>query len=152
MMAVKNVAIPGTLLIKASQALPQTATATLFTQSGVSGSILVTGLLGLVTTAIGGTATTVSLGTTGSNASIAAATTITSLTAGNWLIPVSNNTPAVMTVKAAAAYLTLAGAAMSAPFVLAPSQNITWTTSASTTGQIQWYAWYIPIDADSGLS
>ncbi len=71
---------------KVGLALPQTATANLFTVVG--GAVLVTALLGYVTTAIGATATNLSLGltpTTGtlSNVGIGGPTAITSLVAGN---------------------------------------------------------------------
>ena len=146
-----KLAIPGILVTKAAQNIPQSATANLFT---VSGTVIVTGLLGIVTTAIGGTVTTLALGTApgSATASIATATAITSKVAGTALAPVG--------ASGAGGALIVGGAAFvqSPPFALSPfilgvgTTNITWTTSASTTGQVQWYLWYTPIDAGGSVS
>jgi hypothetical protein len=150
-MSAKNVAFPGILAIKTAQALPATTTATLFTQSG--GSVLVTGLFGLVTTAIGGTATSLALGTSVSNTAIMPSTAITSKAAGTWVVPQSASgvAAAPLTLAGGAAYLP-ASSYVATPLLLGSGCNITWTTTATDTGAISWYLWYIPIDADSGLS
>jgi hypothetical protein len=39
------------------------------------------------------------------------------------------------------------------PFVLgAGCTNITWTTSANDTGQMEWYLWFTPIDFDASVT
>jgi hypothetical protein len=83
----RNIVI-GTLVTKAAQTLPQNTTKTLYTVTG--SAVLITGLMGVVTTAIGATATNLSVGmapTTGTaeTAGIANATAITSLAVGTWL-------------------------------------------------------------------
>jgi hypothetical protein len=143
--------IPGILVTKAAQNLPQTATANLFT---VSGSVIVTGLLGVVTTAIGATATTLALGTApgAATASIATATAITSKVAGTALAPVGASGVGGALIVGGAAFIQSPPMALS-PFVLGVgTTNITWTTSGSTTGQVQWYLWYTPLDADASVT
>jgi hypothetical protein len=81
--------IAGATVTKAAQALPQSATATLFTVTG--GAVLITGLAGLVKTALGSTATNLSIGTvpsvgTAETNGIASATAVASLAAGTWLM------------------------------------------------------------------
>jgi hypothetical protein len=151
-MSVKNVAAIGIPVIKAAQNLPQTATATLFTQSG--GAVLVTGLLGVVTTALGATTTSLSVGTGISNTAIMTASAVAGKAAGTWIIPTASAGVggAPVMVPGGAAFLTPSGDRLFTPFVLAPGSGITWTTNANDTGQIAWYLWYIPMDADSGLS
>lgn len=146
-----KLAIPGILVTKAAQNLPQTATANLF---AVSGTVLVTGLLGVVTAAIGATATTLALGTApgAATASIATATAVTSKAAGTALAPVGASGVGGALIVGGAAFVQSPPMALS-PFVLgAGTTNITWTTSASTTGQVQWYLWYTPIDFDASVS
>lgn len=142
----------GQQVLKASQALPQTATATLYTVAG--GSVLVTSLLGMVaTTPTGATVTTLALGTvpttgTASTTGIATATAITSLEVGAWVAPQASSGKAGALVVGATA-----GAAVfvAAPFVV-PAGTITWTTSASDTGQMAWYLTYVPLDTGASVS
>ena len=144
---------PGSAFVaKLPQNLPQTATASLYTVTG--GSVLVVGMLGVVTTVIGATATTLALGATAGSTAIATATAITASPVGTWLAPVNSSG------KGGA--LNVAGAAFVAapPFIVNPfvvgspgtTGAITWTTSASTTGQVQWYLWYVPLDFDATVS
>lgn len=213
----------GDLVIKAAQNLPQTTTSTLYTVAG--GAILVHGLYGLVTTALGATATNLSLGTTAGNTTIASATAVTSATLSSWIAPQSppalpvavpgqpavaatgvavqnvNSYPVQVVISANGATITnvsvngvtvgtAAGTYVvpaygsisiaysvatptwvwsnaspasaglwvasvvfppSAPFLLGPT-NLTWTTSGSDTGQIQWYLWFTPVDAAATVS
>jgi hypothetical protein len=141
----------GVQVVKAAQVLPQTATATLATVSG--GAVLVTSMLGLVTTAIGATATTLALGTapttgTAATGGIAAATAITSKEAGTWVTPIVNaglgGALVVCANGGTVPYLTT-------PFVVSAG-TITWTTSASDTGQMKWYFTYVPLDTGAALS
>lgn len=146
--------IPGILVQKAAQNLPQTATANLYTVTG--GSVMINGLLGVVSTAIGATATTLALGTAPGavTASIATALAITSSPVGTLLSPGGGGAgmKAAALVVANALFLQFPPT-MLAPFVLgAGTTNITWTTSANDTGQVQWYLWYMPIDPDAIVS
>jgi hypothetical protein len=138
---------PGYQVVKAAQALPQTATANLF---AVSGAVLVTGLFGLVTVALGAVATTLSLGTTVSGTSIATATSVASKAAGTWLVPQNSSGLGGALITTDAPYIPNAWPG-DAQFMTAAA-NITWTTSASDTGQVRWYLWYIPIDADASVT
>lgn len=141
----------GVQTIKAAQNLPQTATATLATVAG--GSVLITSMVGLVTTVIGSTATTLALGTvptTGTAAStgIATATAITSKEAGTWMVPLVN-----AGVAGALVVGTNGGNPifLPTPFIV-PAGTISWTTSASTTGQIKWYFTWVALDNGASLS
>lgn len=141
----------GFQVAKAAQALPQTATATLFTVSG--GRVVITSLAGTVSTVIGGTATTLALGTaptvgTAATAGIASATAITSKEAGThiWLPTAAGSALNVGTNAGSAAQL-LGGQAY-----VVSAGTVTWTTSASTTGAISWALTYIPLDTGASVS
>lgn len=142
----------GFQVLKAAQALPQTATATLFTVTG--GRVVITSLAGTVSTVIGGTATTLALGTaptvgTANTSGMAAATAITSKEAGThiWL-PTTATTGALnVGANAGAAAQLLGGQAY-----VVSAGTITWTTSASTTGAISWALTYIPLDTGASIS
>jgi hypothetical protein len=141
----------GNLVTKAAQNLPQTATANLFTVAG--GNVLVTGLIGEVTTVIGATATSLSLGvtpTTGTanSTGLATATAITSKEAGTFVgLLNSSGVGGGLVVGANAGQ----GLFVPLPIIVAPG-TITWTTSASTTGQMKWYLTYIPLDSGASVS
>jgi hypothetical protein len=157
-MSARQTLVPGTLVVKAPQALPATATANLYVASG---AVMVTGLLGRVTTATGATATNLSLGTTGSTTtSLATATAIASKAAGSWMFPTissaafaglqiaSGPTPFLLTSPTPGEDQ-LPG--LIAPFLLG-ADTITWTTSATDTGAVEWYLWYVPIDTSATVS
>jgi hypothetical protein len=141
----------GLQIIKGPLALPQNTTSTLATVTG--GSVMVTSMMGLVTTVLGATATSLSLGTaptigTASSSGIASATAITSKEAGTWVTPIVNaGTGGALTVG------TNGGAAvfLTTPFIVAAG-TITWTTGASDTGQMKWYFTYVPLDIGASLS
>ena len=142
---------PGLVVVKSAANLPQTATSTLYT---VSGTVLVQWMAGLVTTACGSTATNLSLGVTptgGSalNTAISTATAITSKAVGTWFVP-------AFTSGAGAAGVVVTGVTPVLPgstsqFIV-PAGVITWTTSASDTGQMQWYLAYLPVDSGASVS
>lgn len=141
----------GVQVLKAAQALPQTATGTLFTVTG--GRVVITSLAGTVSTVIGGTATTLALGTaptvgTAASAGIASATAITSKEAGThiWL-PATAGSALVVGANAGGAAQLLGGQAY-----VVSAGTITWTTSASTTGAISWALTYIPLDDGASVS
>lgn len=141
---------PGVLISKAAQNLPQTATATLFTVTG--GAILVQFMYGLVTTALGATVTSLSLGNTpagGANApaSIATSAVVTSKALGTIYVPSFSS-------GVAAAPLQGNVVGFNAPFApfIVPAGVITWTTTAGDTGQMSWNLNYLPIDAGATVS
>jgi hypothetical protein len=144
----------GLIVRKTALALPQTATSTLFTVSG--GAVLVTGLLGLVTTAIQSSDPVLSLGTaptvgTAVTNGIATTTVLTSAEAGTWVtIGSSSGLPTGLVVQATAAK---AGTAVfpAAEFVVSAG-TITWTTTASKTGAMSWYLTYVPLDDGASVS
>lgn len=146
-MSAKLTAVLGTSVVKGPLGLPATATTTLFT---VSGAVMITGMFGLVTTGLGATVTNLSLGTVNdAGTSIATATAVTSKAAGTWLMPSSTNGVGGALVANTAPFFPNTPAPIS-PFVV--NGNITWTTSATDTGQIKWYLWYMPLDFDATVS
>lgn len=141
----------GLLVTKSALALPQTATSTLYTVSG--GNVLVTGLLGVVSSATGSTVTTLSLGTvpvtgTAEAAGMATAVAITSLEAGTWVGVQASSGKAGALVVGSDGGKTLF---LPTPFVV-PAGTITWTTSAGDTGGMSWYLTYVPLDTGASVS
>jgi hypothetical protein len=141
---------PGIFVPKAAQNLPQDTTANLYTVSG--GSVLVTGMLGIVTTACGSTATTLSLGVSAGSATtaIATATAVTSSPIGTWLVP-EGSSGGPTALKVGGVVFMNAPPYIVNPFLVSAG-NITWTTSANDTGQVQWYLWYVPLDFDATVT
>lgn len=144
----------GLLVTKPAAAIPQTATANLYTVAG--GNVLVTSILGQVTTVIGGTATTLAIGlapTTGTaqTGGIATAVAITSKEVGTWVSAQASAGGGGALVVGGST-----GTAGGAPFLpaafVAPVGTITITTSASTTGAMKWYLSYIPLDVGASVS
>lgn len=140
----------GPQVLKTAQALPQTATGTLFTVTG--GRVAITSLIGTVSTAIQNQACTLALGTvptvgTASSTGLATATSIINLEAGTHLyLPASKGALTVNANAGAAAQL-FAGNAY-----VVSAGTISWTTSASNTGAISWALTYIPIDDGAAVS
>lgn len=139
----------GDQVIKSKQALPQNTTGALFNVSG--GNVLVTSLIGQVTTAIQNQACTLGLGIspntgTAENAGIAAAGSITALEAGSYLTPGTSAGAAIVSGGHAGNAVELP-----TPFV-APAGTITATTNANNTGNISWYLSYIPLDNGAAVS
>lgn len=142
----------GTQVVLAAQALPASATATLFTVAG--GSVLVTSIWGLVSgTAIQNQACNLSLGNTptggsAGNTSLATATAITNKPIGTFFVPAFASG---VGGAAVVAQLVQAQDASTASF-LVPAGTITWTTSATNTGQMKWYLSYLPLDSGATVS
>ena len=141
----------GDQVIKTAQALPNNTTSTLFTVAG--GNVLVTSLLGVVSTACSATAQTIALGLapsgggTAEHAGICTAGTVTSLELGCWLSPGTSGGAAMVTGGHAGNTVELP-----TPFV-APAGTVTWTTTAnSVTGAVSWYLTYIPLDTGASVS
>jgi hypothetical protein len=148
---VKNSGLPGAMVVKAAQNLPQNATATLFTVTG--GSVLVQFMAGLVTTALGATVTSLSVGNTptgGANvpASIATSAVVTSTVVGNLYVP----TFAVATGVAAAPLQGGVIAPINTLDFIVPAGVITWTTTANDTGQMKWYLQWTALDPGAFVS
>lgn len=150
--------ILGTQVIKLAQTFPQGApgSATLFTVS--NGKVLVTSLIGVVSTVVAGTDPQLSLGTvptTGTLEASGIATTkaLTSAEVGT-LITVGNSSglPTALVVMTTAAK---AGNTVFLPsgngFIVSPG-TITQTAQAAETGAISWYLTYIPIDTGAYVS
>ncbi len=141
----------GNQVIKAAQNLPQNTTAVLAVVSG--GMIMITSMLGIVTTAIGATATNLSIGTTptvgvASATGIGAATPITSTPIGSWITPVQS-----AGISGQLAVGANAGTAVFLPTpMIVSAGTITWTTSANDTGQVKWYFTWVPLDSAAALS
>lgn len=144
----------GVQLIKGPSTPPASgASATIATVTG--GTVMITSMLGLVTTVLSGTTGQVSIGTVPSvgtlqTAGIASAAVIGGLEAGTWLVPLVN--------AGAAGALVTGGHAGNAvflptPFVV-PAGTITWTGSVVTivTGAVKWYFTYIALDNGAGMS
>jgi hypothetical protein len=141
----------GIQITKAAQGLPASATASLFTVS--AGTVLVQALWGMVSTAIQNQACTLSLGnspTGGSpnNTSVALAASIQAKPIGTLFVPtwasgVGSN-PVVAHAKQAQAG--------GPPAFLCPAGTLTWTTSATNTGQFVWYLSYLPVDSGATVS
>jgi hypothetical protein len=140
----------GVQVIKTAVAFPQTATADLYTIAG--GNVLVTSLLGVVTTATTtdpqltiGTAPTTG---TAETAGLATTTALTSVEVGTWLGLLSASGKAGALVNGAHAGSSLW---LPTPFVVAPG-FITLTTAASQAGAVTWYLSYVPLDNGATVS
>lgn len=127
---------------RAAAALPQTATGSIFTVSG--GRILLTGLVGEVTGALGATATTlavVSTPTTGTAVTIASATAVTSLEAGGQVtLPLTAKGALVVNNGGGGGQVPMGA------YVI-PVGSIQITTSAGDTGAMKWSLTYWPFDS-----
>lgn len=141
----------GDLVTKSNLSTAGDTTANLFTVSG--GNVVVTGLVGVVTTACSSTANTVSLGgspSTGTveHGGIATAGSITSLEIGTWLYPTfAGGSVNVLQTSGHAG----AAGLFHDPFVMVPGY-VTWTTSSANSGAISWYLMYVPLDTGAYVS
>lgn len=134
-------ALLGVKVDRATATLPQNATGSIFTVSG--GRIVVTSLVGEVTTIVGATVTTLkvtSTPTTGSAVDLTSATAITSLEVGGHMsLPLTLGGALVVSNAGVAE---IPGAIP----LLVPIGNIQITTSANDTGSVKWSITYIPYD------
>jgi hypothetical protein len=145
----------GNQVVKAALALPAGTTGTLFTVAG--GAVLVEFLAGVVTTAIQNQACTLALGSTptsgtAGNTAIASATSVSNKPVGTFYVPQwaseVGGTPIIANnVQAQAGPQ---GGSLAA--FLAYTGLITWTTSATNTGNMTWYLAYLPLDAGATVS
>lgn len=128
---------------RATAALPQSATGSIFTITG--GRIVLTSLVGEVTTVLGAVATTIAVVSTpsvGAQTTIASAAAVTSDAVGDWLtLPATLGSALVHTAVAGAVALPALSLA-----ILIPVGAIQLTASASDTGSVKWSMTYIPFD------
>jgi hypothetical protein len=132
----------GLTVSRAAAVLPATTTATIF---NVTGRVIVTNILGEVTTVMSATATTLALNflstPAGTNADIGAAVAVTSLAVGSFY-----------------AAPTVGSTAVVGPMVVQNNEFILntgiirITTSATNTGAMSWYVNYVPLTDGSSIT
>lgn len=135
----------GVQVLRATAALPQSAAGSLFTVTG--GRILLTGILGEVTTIIQNQVNNTklqSVPTTGTTVDLCATTDIANLEVGGFLglAPDVDASPFGNALTKQSAGATLYG---SVPIVV-PVGAIKLSCSASNTGSVKWAMTYIPLD------
>ncbi len=138
---------------RAAAALPQSATGGIFTVAG--GRVVVTSLIGVVTVALGATATNLNVvhtPTVGSVADLAAATVVTSDIVGTLysltgypLDLLSANARTLINVPDAA------HAALCERAMVLPAGTIGAKTDANDTGSVQWSVTWYPFDTGATL-
>jgi hypothetical protein len=144
----------GTVVVGAAKTIPATGLQTIF--NVLNGRILLTSLSGVVTTVIGGTATTLSVGVTPAGGSsqpvaLASATAITSSAVGT-LIAIPDAVGGALVVAANGVTAAAGVSISSGGIALVSAGVITVTTSATTTGAIQWTMTYLPIDPSATVT
>lgn len=130
----------GQQVSKSAAVLPATTTQNIFTIAG--GRVLVTALVGEVTTICSATATNLkctSVPTTGTAADVAANLAVANLEAGTILV-VEGDATAIIGVSAG-----FAPALNALPFIL-PIGTLRIETSATNTGATKWDLFYVPLD------
>lgn len=141
----------GNYVARPTNTIPQTATGTIFNIN--NGRVFLTSLVGVVTTVMGATATTLSVGVTptvgsAQPAGLASATAVTSAAVGAPLA-LSTTVGGALVVGAAGAPVV---AGPTTPSFLLSAGALTVTTSASDTGSIQWTLTYVPLDPGASVS
>lgn len=134
----KGIGAAGNLATQNTKVLPATTTGTLFT---VTGSVVVLGLVGVVSTVFSATNVNPTIGITGSNAAIAAAPAapFASTAVGSVI-----QLPAVLAGALPAAVAAKGSAASFDAFVV-KGTNITITTDATNTGAVTWLLLWAPL-------
>lgn len=125
--------------------VPQNALASLFTVA--TGRVLVTGIVGEVTTVIAGTTPSLKLvanPTVGADSDIVTAAAITADPVGNLY--------GVSTVGAALAVLESVAPFNQTPFALKPGTLDMHVSAADATGAIEWAAFWVPLDDGATLA
>lgn len=132
----------GTKVDRATAALPQTAQGSIYTVTG--GRILLTGLIGEVTTVMGATATTLKVTsnpTTGTDVDLTSATAVTSKEVGSeFTLPATSGSGLVVTNGGGGGQFPGHN-----PYIV-PAGTIDLVTSASDTGSVKWTLFYVPLD------
>ena len=138
----------GTKVDRATAALPQTAQAPIFTVTG--GRILVTGLVGEVTTVMGAVATTLKVTSNpavGTDVDLTSATAITSKEVGSQAtLPATSGSALAVANAGGGGQLPT-----HQPYVV-PVGSIDLVTSASDTGSMKWSLTYIPLDDNASVA
>jgi hypothetical protein len=140
-------ALLGLKVSRATATLPQTAQAAIFTVA--TGRVIVTSLVGTVTTATGATATNLSVignPTTGTDVVLASVLASASKEIGaTFTLPVTFGS--ALQVQNAGG----AGTPLGTGFILNPG-TLDILTSASNTGSIQWTVTYVPLDDGASIT
>lgn len=135
----------GTKVSTSGKTVPQNANSALFTVSG--GRVVVLGIVGEVTTVIGGTtpnAKLVANPTTGTDSDITSAVAITSDPVGNLY--------GVATVGGALAVLESVAPLNQTPFVVKAGTIDLNVSAADATGAIKWDLFYVPLDPGASVT
>lgn len=132
----------GVKVDRATAALPSSTLGNIFTVAG--GRVLITSLVGEVTTVLGAGANTITIGTaptvgTGSATALGTSATITTAAVGSH-IAANPGGAAVIDVS------TQAGVLVQAAGFLTDPGSVTVTTTATVTGSVKWSITYIPYD------
>lgn len=131
---------------RATATLPQTATGNLFSIAG--GRVLLTSIVGEVTTVLGATATNaklVSTPTTGTAVDLCAVLAIASKEVGTLFGITGLFSDAMVGANAGASVAPRNG-------VILPIGNLGLNTSANDTGSVKWSVTYIPIDDGASMA
>lgn len=145
--SVRQIAL-GQYVDRATATLPQTASGNIFTVTG--GAVILTSLVGRVTTAIGGTATNLKVTytpTVGSASDIAANVAVTSKPVGTALT-LPGTLGSALVAGATGAY----GPVAAPGLLILPAGTMSITTDASTTGSVRWTLTYVPFDAGAAVA
>lgn len=143
----------GTKVSRAAATLPQTTTAAIFTVAG--GRVLITGLIGQVTTIIQAQANAIKLianPTVGSDVDLCATVDINGLEAGGLLslTPDLDATPFSVALDKQLAGAIPFGYAARALCVAAGTIDL--SCAASNTGSVKWDLTYIPLDTGASVA
>lgn len=132
----------GTKVDRATAALPATTQSAIFTVSG--GRVLVTGLVGEVTTVMGATATNLKVTanpTTGTDVDLASNAAVTSKEVGSLItLPAASGSALVVKNGGGGGQLPAHN-----PYVV-PVGTIDLVTDATDTGSVKWSLTYVPLD------
>lgn len=142
----------GTKVERAAAAVAAGTKQSIFTVSG--GRVIITALVGTVTTTIGSTAATLSYGTTPSSgtaqaAGISTATAITSAEVGTLITPAAATIGATVVGTSAKA----GGAALTTVGIVVNAGTIDYTTSADPVGgALKFTLFYVPLDDGASVT
>lgn len=138
----------GNKVERATAALPATTQAAIFTVSG--GRVLITGLIGEVTTVMGATATNLKVTsnpTTGTDVDLASNSAVTSKEVGSHItLPAA--TGSALVVKNGGGGGQFPG---HNPYVV-PIGTVDLVTDATDTGSVKWTLFYIPLDNGASVA
>ncbi len=132
---------------RATAVLPATTQAAIFTIAG--GQVLVTGLIGTVTTATGATATTLQVAgnpTSGTDVNLSTAVSVASKEVGT-IITLGTTVGGALSVQNAGGGALPIGTG----FVLNPG-TLDLITSATNTGSVKWTLTYVPLEDGASVT